>query len=461
MSHQLDEWCAGNYDRHLDELMELLRIPSVSTDPEAVDAIASCAQLVKSHLDKLGFETEVWETPGHPIVYGEWLGAPDAPTVMIYGHYDVQPPEPLEEWRSPPFEPTIEDDKWVVARGATDDKGQFFAHIKGIEAHMKTAGRLPVNVKVVIEGEEEIGSPNLAPTLEAKRDRLSADIALVSDTSMWAPGRPALTAALRGLAYIEVSVQGASHDLHSGQFGGGVANPINGLAKIIASLHDDDGRVTVPGFYDGIVEPTPELRAQLKALDHDEAGFKKELNIEETPGEAGWTILERITIRPTLDCNGIVGGYTGPGAKTVLPAKASTKISCRLVDGQDPDDITDKLIAHLESIVPPGLTITCEPHHGGPPVVVDTSVPAFDAAMSALSRVWEVDAVYTYAGGSIPIVKAFRDILGLETVLMGLGQDDDRLHSPNEKFDLINFRQGIRASAWFLTELAAQSSGEA
>lgn len=450
MTHPLDAWCQDARDRHLQELFELLRIPSVSTDPAAREDVRRCAERVKEHLDAVGLATEMWETPGHPVVYAEWLEAPGAPTVLIYGHYDVQPAEPLELWRNPPFSPTLEDGKRIVARGATDDKGQMFCHIKGIEAHMRTRGRLPINVRVLIEGEEEIGSKHLADVLRTRKDRLQADVIVVSDTSMWAPGRPSVTIGLRGLAYVEATLRGASHDLHSGLYGGGVANPIHGIAKLIASLHDAQGRVAIPGFYDDVVDLTPAERDEMADLAHDEAGFRKELDVDATPGEAGWTLLERLTARPTVDCNGVVGGYTGPGAKTVLPAEASTKISCRLVPNQNPDDITRKLMAWLEQNVPEGLSLECTPHHGGEPVLVDRDLPAMKAAERALEHVWGVAPVFTRAGGSIPIVKDFREILGLETILMGLGLEDDRLHSPNEKFDLENFQQGVRACAWFL-----------
>lgn len=449
----IDDYLLRQRDAHLEELKDLLRIPSVSTSKAHVADVRRAAEFVAARLEEVEFKTTIYDTPGHPIVYGEWLGAPGAPTVLIYGHYDVQPPDPLDLWRNPPFEPTIENGN-IVARGATDDKGQFYCHVKGVEAHMKTAGKLPVNVKFLIEGEEEVGSDNLDPFLEAHKELLAADAVLISDTSMFAPGRPALTVGLRGLAYFDVAVQGPSHDLHSGLYGGAVRNPINALCAMVATLHDADGRIAIDGFYDKVLPLSDEDRAEMASLEHDEAGFRAEIGVDATAGEAGYSVLEQISARPTLDCNGIWGGYTEPGAKTVLPAQAFAKISCRLVPDQGPKDIESLLRAHLEAHCPSGCTVTVTPHHGGNPFLVDRSGMAVGAAERALERVWGVAPVSMRGGGSIPVVASFNDILGLDSVLMGYGLADDRLHSPNEKFGLVNFYNGIRASAYVLEELA-------
>lgn len=448
----LDTWLESQKDRHLEELKDLLRIPSISTDSNSAGAVAEAASWVAARFTELGLKTEIVPTALHPIVYAEWLGAPGAPTVLIYGHYDVQPPDPLNEWRNPPFEPTLEGGN-IVARGATDDKGQFYCHLKGVEAHLKTTGRLPVNVKFVIEGEEEVGSPSLDGFLEAHRERLSADIVVVSDTHMYAPGRPAITYGLRGLAYFEISVHGPSHDLHSGLFGGAVRNPVNALAAIIASFHDPDGRIAVDGFYDNVRPLGDDERAALAALGHDEAGFRAELGIDLSPGEPGYTVLERTSCRPTLDCNGIWGGYIKEGAKTVLPREAHAKFSCRLVPDQSPEEIEQKIRAHVLKHCPSGCRVDVNPHHGTIPFVISKAVPAMQAAIAAQKHVWGVEPVFTRGGGSIPVVSSFKRILGLDTVLLGLGLDDDRLHSPNEKFALQNYFNGIRSSAWLLAEL--------
>jgi acetylornithine deacetylase/succinyl-diaminopimelate desuccinylase-like protein len=448
----LDSYLLEHRTAHLEALRELLRIPSVSAKTEHRQDTARCADHVAAALASAGVTTEVIATPGHPVVYGEWLGAPGAPTVLVYGHYDVQPVEPLHEWRNPPFEPTIEGGN-IVARGATDDKGQMLCHVLAAQAHMAVHGRLPINVKYLIEGEEEVGSPNLDPFLREHRDRLKADLVIISDTSMWAPGRPAITCGLRGLCYVEVHVRGPSHDLHSGLYGGGVANPINALAKIIAGLHDADGRVAVKGFYDNVQPLSDEERAEFASLGHDEAGFRAEVNVASSPGEAGYTVLERITARPTLDCNGIWGGYTGEGAKTVLPATAHAKISCRLVANQTCEEIEAKLRAHIMANLPAGVTATVELHHGAPAFLVDRNAPAMKAAKAALAKVWGVEAVMIRSGGSIPVVASFKQELGIDSVLMGFGLADDRAHSPNEKFGLDNFYNGIRASARVLEEL--------
>jgi len=450
---ELEAYLSTHRDRHLDELFDLLRIPSVSTDPAYRDDVARGAAFMKERMQEAGLSVEVVATSGHPIVYGTWLNAPGAPTVLIYGHYDVQPPEPLDEWRNPPFEPTLEDGN-IVARGATDDKGQMYCHIKAIEAHMRVHGRLPVNVHVIIEGEEEVGSPSLEPFLRARRDALACDLALVSDTPMFGPGRPSITYGLRGITYVEIVVTGPSHDLHSGLYGGGVVNPANALARIVASFHDADGRVAIDGFYDAVQPLSEAERQDMRDLGHDEDAFRREVGVEVSSGEPGYSVIERTTSRPTLDVNGIWSGYTGEGAKTVLPSKASAKVSCRLVPDQTPDAIEAMLRAHIARVCPPGVTVQVRGHHGTAPCVVPRDGAHVQAVSRALERVWGCPAVFTRGGGSIPIVSSFREILGVDTILMGLGLEDDRLHSPNEKFGVENFVQGIRACAFALEELA-------
>ena len=453
----LDRYLADKQAEHLEDLLAFLRMESVSTNPAKAPDVAACAAWVAAELERAGLKATLHPTAGHPIVYGEWLGAPGAPTLLLYGHYDVQPPEPLELWRNPPFSPTLEEGARVVARGATDDKGQVLAHVKALQALMELHGRLPVNVKVVIEGEEEIGSPNLPPFLEEHRERLRADAVLVSDSSMWAPGRPALMVSLRGLAYVEIEVTGPSHDLHSGLFGGGVANPLLGLSKVLAALHDDEGRVMLPGFYDKVRPLSADERAEMASLGHDEAAELASLGLAEGAGEAGYSFYERTSARPTLDANGMWGGYTGPGAKTVLPSKAYAKVSCRLVPDQCPEEVSAAFEAFVNEHLPAGLSAEVRAHHGAVPVMVPRDIAAFGAAERALEHVWGVPPVYTRGGGSIPIIATFQEVLGVGAVLMGLGLQDDRLHSPNEKFELSCYYQGIRAAAWTLIEMSKQA----
>jgi acetylornithine deacetylase/succinyl-diaminopimelate desuccinylase-like protein len=441
-------------ERFTKELFDFLRIPSVSTDPEQAGTVRQCAQWVADHLRGIGFKTvEVHDTAGHPIVYAEHCEAPGKPTVLLYGHYDVQPPEPLDEWLSPPFEPTIRDGK-IFARGATDDKGQIFSHIKGLEALLKTGnGKLPVNVKVLIEGEEEVGSMNLEPWVSEHKAKLACDAVVISDSSMHAPGLPSLTTSLRGLAYFEVTVTGTGHDLHSGLYGGAVPNAINELARLIAKLHDEDYRVTVPGFYDDVLELTEAERAELNTLPHSDAELLAEVHGVGLVGEAARTTLERLWYRPTLDCNGIWGGYTAKGAKTVIAAKAHAKLSCRLVPDQDPTVIEKAVRAHLTALAPAHIKVDVSFHHGAKPWRAERDNASVQAALRAMSRAWGRDAVFIGGGGSIPVVTTFRDALGVPSVLIGLGLADDRLHSPNEKFDLINFEKGVATSAFFYEEL--------
>lgn len=390
---------------------------------------------------------EICETEGHPIVYGEKQVSPDAPTVLVYGHYDVQPPDPLDLWNSPPFEPTVRDGK-IFARGACDDKGQFFMHIKAFEI-MKRLDLLNCNIKFMIEGEEEVGSDHLAEFVKNNKAKLKADVILISDTSLISLDTPSITCGLRGLSYMEVQVESANRDLHSGVYGGAVANPINVLSKMIASLHDEQGRVTIPGFYEMVRQLTTAERAEINRAPFDEAQYKKEIGIEALAGERGYTTIERTGIRPTLDCNGIWGGYTGEGAKTVLPAKASAKISMRLVPDQHPDEITELFTRHFKSIAPPSVRVKVTAHHGGEAAVTPTDSKAFLAASEAFEEVWGKKPIPTRDGGSIPIVALFKRELGLDTVLMGFGLDTDALHSPNEHYGIKNFLIGIETIVAF------------
>lgn len=450
-----DARLASAQERHLQELFELLRIPSVSTQSASAQAMRECAQWLQVKLDEVGLQTRIDETDGWPVVYGERLVDPELPTVLIYGHYDVQPPDPLDLWTTPPFEPTIRDGN-IYARGATDDKGQMYCYIKALEDLQNEPEILDrLNIKILIEGEEEIGSPNLRPYLEENRAQLACDVILISDSSMHAPGEPAVMVGLRGLSYLEVAVRGPAYDLHSGLYGGAVPNPIHGLSQMIAQLHDDQGRVNIPGFYDEVIDLTDEEREVQQRLSPRIEDFRAEVGISQEIGEVGYSVLERTTSRPTLDCNGIWGGYIEEGAKTVLPSVAEAKISCRLVPNQEPEAIAKLVGEHLQRIAPAGFEVSYTLHHGGRPYLADTSSPAVAAVQSALTEVWQHEAVLTRGGGSIPIVADFREVLGADSVLMGLGLNDDRLHSPDEKFGLENYYQGIRACAAALTALSA------
>ncbi|RPD37911.1 dipeptidase [Chitinophaga barathri] len=442
------DYQAQHKDRFLNELLELLRIPSVSADSRHNEDTKRCAEAVKQRLEEAGAEkVEVCPTAGHPIVYGEKIIDPSFPTVLVYGHYDVQPPDPLDLWTSPPFEPVIKDGK-IFARGACDDKGQFYMHVKAFETMIKT-NTLPCNVKFMIEGEEEVGSNNLGIFLDSNKERLKADVVLISDTSMISLDTPSIDTGLRGLAYMEVGVTGPNRDLHSGVYGGAVANPATILAKMIASLHDENNHVTIPGFYDGVQELSAAERKKLNEAPFDEAEYKKDLGVEELWGEKGYTTIERTGIRPTLEVNGIWGGYTGEGAKTVLPSKAFAKISMRLVPGQDWVKISDLFKAHFEKIAPKSVKVTVTAHHGGSPYVTPTDHLAFKAASQAITETFGKEPIPVRGGGSIPIVALFEKVLGLKTVLMGFGLDSDNLHSPNEKYDLANFYKGIETIPYF------------
>ncbi len=445
----------ANRDEFMAQLFEFLRIPSISTDPVYADDVRRCANWLVDHLEDIGMQTvELHDTEGHPVVYAEWLSEKeDAPTLLLYGHYDVQPPDPLDEWETAPFDPTIRDGK-IYARGATDDKGQLFAHLKALDAWLSTVGELPINFKVLLEGEEEVGSAHLPAFIAENKEKLAADAVVISDSPMFAKGVPSIVYGLRGLAYLEMTVRGASHDLHSGLFGGAVPNPINELSKIVAALHDESGRVTIPGFYDNIVPLDDEERRAFAELPFDEEEFQRESGVPKLVGEEGYTTLERIWARPTLDCNGIWGGFTGEGAKTVLPARAHAKFSCRLVANQDPDDIAKKAQDWVAELASDAVEVEVRVFHGGPPVLTDRDNPTVRAACRALTRVWDEEAVFTRGGGSIPVVATFSEVLEVPTVLMGFGLDDDRLHSPNEKFNVENFYAGIRAAAFLLEEAA-------
>ncbi len=443
-------------EKFLNELFELLRIPSISADSTHNDDTARCAEAVKTSLLKAGCNhAEVCQTAGHPIVYAEKIIDPSLPTILTYGHYDVQPPDPLDLWLSGPFEPTIRDGK-IFARGACDDKGQMFMHIKALES-MNETNRLQCNVKFIIEGEEEVGSPNLGPFLEANQEKLKADIVLVSDTSMISMEHPSIETGLRGLAYMEVEVTGPNRDLHSGVYGGAVANPITILSKMIASLHDENNHITVEGFYDNVTDLDQAEREALNSAPFDLEEYKKDLEIKNVWGEKGYTTLERTGVRPTLELNGIWGGYIGEGAKTVLPSKAFAKISMRLVPNQNSNEISKLFTAHFNKIAPDCVTVKVTEHHGGEAVVTPTNSVAYKAAEKALEATFGKKPIPTRGGGSIPIIALFEKTLGLKTVLMGFGLDNDNIHSPNEKYDVVNYFKGIETIPYFHKYFAEMS----
>lgn len=443
-----------NKDRFLTELIDLLRVPSISADPQYADAVHKTAASVADHLKKIGIETvEVCETAGYPIVYGEKIIDAKLPTVLVYGHYDVQPADPIELWASPAFEPVIKKTEIhpegaIFARGACDDKGQMFMHVKAVEAMIKT-NELPCNVKFMIEGEEEVGSMNLGIFVKENVEKLKADIILVSDTGMLANDVPSITTGLRGLSYVEVEVTGPNRDLHSGLYGGCVANPINILAKMIASLHDDNNHITILGFYDKVVELSDAERAEMAKAPFSMEKYCKALDIKEVMGEAGYSTMERGSIRPTLDVNGIWGGYTGEGAKTVIASKAYAKISMRLVPDQDPTEITNLFKNHFESIAPASVKVVVKPHHGGEAAVTPIDSIGYKAAAMAYEATFNKKPIPVRSGGSIPIVAMFEKILGLKTILMGFGLDSDAIHSPNEHYGLFNYYRGIETIPHF------------
>jgi acetylornithine deacetylase/succinyl-diaminopimelate desuccinylase-like protein len=448
----LDQYLASEAGRFEDELCELLRIPSVSADSKFKGDVRQAGQWVASQLSGLGFQTQIFDTPGHPIVFAQSPEISGAPTALVYGHYDVQPPDPLDEWISPPFEPTKRNGN-LYARGATDDKGQMFTHIKSAEAWVRTTNKLPLNLKYLIEGEEEIGSPNLKPFIASHRDLLACDCVVISDTSQFGPGQPAITYGLKGIAYFELRLTGPKQDLHSGTFGGAVTNPANALAKILAALVDDQGRIQVPGFYDDVIPLTQDEREAFAKLPFTDKEFMEQLGVDGLFGEAGYTTLERRWARPTCDVNGLWGGYQGEGEKTVLPARAGAKFSFRLVPKQDPQKITESLRNFIAGLMPPGIRWELKPSHASPGVVVSRESPYVKAAARAIEAGFGKEPVFIREGGSIPVVNTFFDELGVDTLLLGWGLNDDNPHSPNEKFCLADFHRGIKASAYLWREL--------
>jgi acetylornithine deacetylase/succinyl-diaminopimelate desuccinylase-like protein len=442
------EFQEANKDRFLQELLDLLRIPSVSAKSEHNDDMQACAKAVAKSLTDAGAQiATIYETEGHPIVYGEIIVDPSFPTVLVYGHYDVQPADPLELWHSGPFDPTIIDGK-IFARGACDDKGQFYMHVKALEIMTKT-NTMCSNIKFVIEGEEEIGSPNLATFVKANKDLLKADVILISDTAMISMDNPSIDIGVRGLSYIEIEVTGPNRDLHSGVYGGAVANPITILSKMIAACHDENNHITIPGFYDDVIESTDAERAKMAEAPFDLNEFKQDLGIANVWGEKGYSTNERTGIRPTLEVNGIWGGYTGEGAKTVLPSKAFAKISCRLVPNQSSTVITEKVLNYFKSIAPDNVTVTAFEHHGGEPYITPIDSHEYQSAAKAIATTFGKDPIPVRGGGSIPICSLFEQELGLKIVFMGFGLDSDNLHSPNEKYDIVNFYKGIETIPYF------------
>lgn len=437
-----------NKERFLEEMIDLLRIPSVSAKSEHKADMQKCAEAVrKSLLDAGCDKAEVMATDGHPAVYGEKIIDPSKPTVLVYGHYDVQPPEPLELWHSGPFEPVIKDGK-VYARGSADDKGQFYMHVKALEVMSKTSS-LATNIKFLIEGEEEVGSPNLGKFVAAHKDLLKADVILISDSSLLSMENPSLDIGVRGLSYIEVEVTGANRDLHSGTYGGAVANPITILAKMIAACHDENNHITIPGFYDDVLEATKEERELMAQAPYDEQEYKDELGVKELWGEKGYSTNERTGIRPTLELNGIWGGYQGEGAKTVLPSKATAKISARLVPNQSSHKITEILLSYFEKIAPPGVTVKAFEHHGGEPYMTPIDSKGYQAAAKAVEATFGKPPIPVRGGGSIPICSILERELGIKIIFMGFGLDNDNLHSPNEKYNIENYYKGIETIPYF------------
>jgi acetylornithine deacetylase/succinyl-diaminopimelate desuccinylase-like protein len=440
--------------RFVDELVEWVRIPSVSCDPARAADVRRSAEHLAARLRGLGAaRAEVWPTAGHPAVFAEWAGPPGAPALLVYGHHDVQPVDPLSEWISPPFEPAVREGR-LWGRGVVDDKGQVAIHVHAIESFVRAAGRLPIALKVIVEGEEEIGSNNLDILLRDHAAELAADFVCVSDTAMFGRGIPSLCVGLRGLAYLEVTVEGPSSDLHSGSFGGGLLNPVNALARMIASLHDERGRVTVPGFYDAVRPLSDAERRQIAELPFDERAWLASTGAPATWGEEGYSTLERVWARPTLDCCGIGGGFQGEGAKTIIPARARAKLSCRLVPDQEPDDVSRKLASHLERIAPNGVRVRVDRLHGGRPYLAPTDHPIYDVAKRAFSKAFGKPTVFMREGGSIPFVRTIADATGKPCLLMGFGQPDENAHAPNEWLDLENFHLGIKSAAYLYDEIA-------
>ena len=448
MSQVWKDYQEKNKDRFLNELLELLRIPYVSARSEQKADMVKCAEMVKQRMLEAGADkAEIFQTGGHPLVYGEKIIDPSKPTVLVYGHYDVQPVEPLDLWTNPPFEPTIVDGK-IFARGSCDDKGQFYMHVKALETMVQT-NTLCTNIKFCIEGEEEVGSSHLADFVKSNKELLKADVVLISDTAMISLENPSMDIGVRGLSYIEVELTGPNRDLHSGVYGGAVANPITILSKMIASLHDENNHITIPGFYDDVVEATAAERKLMAAAPFDEKDYKDDLGVKELWGEKGFTTNERTGIRPTIEINGMWGGYIGEGAKTVLPGKAFAKISARLVPNQHSEKITEMLINHLKKITPANVTLKATLHHGGEPYMTPVDSKAYKAAAAAIKDTFGKDPIPVRGGGSIPICSLFEQELGIKIVFMGFGLDSDNLHSPNEKFNLENYYKGIETIPHF------------
>jgi acetylornithine deacetylase/succinyl-diaminopimelate desuccinylase-like protein len=453
LAPDLEQHLAANDKKARTELFDFLRIPSVSARTEHTPDIKRCAEWVQQSMKAAGMKAKIMPTGGHPVVLGEWRGAGDkAPTVLVYGHYDVQPAEPLDLWTSPPFEPVIRDGK-IYARGSVDDKGQLFLHIKAIEAHLAVRGKLPVNMLVLAEGEEEVGSENLEKFIEEHAAMLACDYVVISDSSMFAPGLPSILSSLRGLAYFQIDVQGAEGDLHSGSYGGAVANPATVLARIIASFHDADGHIAIAGFYDKVAEWSASARDAIRKLPFSDKTFLEESGAPAAVGEKGYTTLERVWTRPTCEVNGLLSGYTGEGAKTVLPAKAMAKVSCRLVPDQSPPEIEQLMKAHIAKMTPPGVKITVQHLHGGRPWRAELSGPLFDAARRALKTAFAKEPVIVGEGGSIPVVGDFQRVLGAPVLLVGFGLPGENAHAPNEWMSDDNFLKGMRAMAALWDEL--------
>lgn len=456
----LDNYFAENREKHLEELKKFLSIPSISSLSEHKADMQKGAEWLANSFKEAGLENVIIdETKGHPVVYADWLHADDKPTVLIYGHYDVQPVDPLNLWDSEPFKPEVRDNK-LYARGASDDKGQVFMHVKAVEALLQLDGSLPVNVKFLIEGEEEVGSPNLEEYIENNKEKLSADVIVISDTGMQGPGQPAVCYGLRGLCGVQIDVKGAKGDLHSGLYGGGVQNSIHALVSILESFRSAEGTIEVEGFYENVRPLMDEEREAYAALGFSEDELKQEVGVEELFGEKGYTHLERVWARPTLEINGIFGGFSGEGIKTVLPSEAGAKITCRLVPDQDPEEIVTKLKAHIEKHKPAGVTVTVSEFDKGKPFITPFDHPAIQAAGRSYEKVYAVPTAYTRGGGSIPIVAAFDEILGLPVVLMGFGLSTENFHAPNEHFHLENFDKGLRVIGDYYNELASLSKDQ-
>ena len=453
--HKVIDYINVSRDRYIEELTRLLAIPSISALPEHQADVRACAEWCRDELQRIGLEqVQIVDTPGHPVVYGEWLGAAGAPTILFYGHYDVQPVDPLHLWTTPPFEATVRDGE-IYARGAADDKGQIFMHMKAVEAHLTQHGRLPVNIKFLLEGEEEVGSAHLDHFIAAHKSLLAADVLVISDSPMFARGVPSICYGLRGLAYFQIDVRGSSTDLHSGSFGGALANPAFVLAQILAQMKDRSGRVRIPGFYDAVVDLTEDERKAWAGLPFNERQYRADFGIPKVQGESGYTTLERTWARPTFEVNGLLSGFTGEGAKTVLPAVAMAKVSMRLVPDQDPDTIASLFEAYVQDVAPKSVEVTVTRMHGGKPWMTGVDNPYVQAASRAIAQGFGRAPVFTREGGSIPVVSTFQEELGLPTVLFGVGLPDENAHAPNEKLDLVNFQNGVIAAAVLYQEIGA------